>query len=95
MKANIAVEKKYLSLGGSIEIYAANGREIPNALVEIDPALPSGADGKLFVDLEKLAAWDKEVAEKAAAKAAGLEAKNAAYRARPRLRTFNQYEEQN
>lgn len=78
---------------GSFTSYRANGVAVPNELIEIDPDLPAGAEGKLFVNAEKFEAWNIEEAAKKAAKKAGLEAANAAYAARKKNVQFNEREE--
>jgi DICT domain-containing protein len=78
---------------GSFTSYRANGITVPNELIEIDPALPAGTEGKLFVFAEKLEAWRIEESAKQAAKKAGLAARNAAYAARKQNVQFNEREE--
>ena len=78
---------------GSFTSYRANGITVPNELIEIDPTLPDGDKGKLFVFAEKLEAWRIEESAKQAAKKAGQAARNAAYAARKQNVQFNEREE--
>jgi hypothetical protein len=62
MKIKPSLEKEYLSLGGSVDVWRINGENIPSSLLEIDNTQPVGEH--IWVESEKLEAWKQAKLQK-------------------------------